>query len=40
VFIVIWLGLGGRYLFVLNKLTKKYQEFKEYQEKLDKKLNE
>ncbi len=40
VFIVIWLGLGGRYLFVLNKLTKKYQEFKESQEKLDKKLNE
>jgi len=40
VFIVIWLGLGGRYLFVLNRLTKKYQEFKESQEKLDKKLNE
>jgi len=40
VFNVIWLGLGGRYLFVLNKLTKKYQEFKESQEKLDKKLNE
>jgi len=39
-FIGIWLGLGGRYLFVLNKLTKKYQEFKESQEKLDKKLNE
>ena len=39
-FIVIWVGLGGRYLFVLNKLTKKYQEFKESQEKLDKKLNE
>jgi len=39
-FIVIWLGLGGKYLFVLNKLTKKYQEFKESQEKLDKKLNE
>ncbi len=39
-FIGIWVGLGGRYLFVLNKLTKKYQEFKESQEKLDKKLNE
>ena len=39
-FIGIWLGLGGRYLIVLNKLTKKYQEFKESQEKLDKKLNE
>ncbi len=39
-FIGIWVGLGGRYLFVLNKLTKKYQDFKEYQEKLDKKLNE
>ena len=39
-FIVIWIGLGGRYLIVLNKLTKKYQEFKESQEKLDKKLNE
>jgi len=39
-FIGIWLGLGGRYLFVLSKLTKKYQEFKESQEKLDKKLNE
>ncbi len=40
VFIVIWLGLGGRYIVVLNKLTKRYQEFKESQEKLDKKLNE
>jgi len=39
-FIVIWLGLGGRYLIVLNRLTKRYQEFKESQEKLDKKLNE
>jgi len=39
-FIGIWVGLGGRYLYVLNKLTKKYQEFKESQEKLDKKLNE
>jgi len=39
-FIGIWVGLGGRYLFVLNKLTKKYQDFKESQEKLDKKLNE
>ncbi len=39
-FIGIWVGLGGRYLFVLNKSTKKYQEFKESQEKLDKKLNE
>jgi len=39
-FIGIWIGLGGRYLIVLNKLTKKYQEFKESQEKLDKKLNE
>jgi len=39
-FIGIWVGLGGRYLIVLNKLTKRYQEFKESQEKLDKKLNE
>ncbi len=39
-FIGIWVGLGGKYLFVLNNLTKKYQEFKESQEKLDKKLNE
>ncbi len=39
-FIGIWVGLGGRYLFVLNKLTKRYQEFKESQEKLDKKLSE
>jgi len=39
-FIGIWVGLGGRYLYVLSKLTKKYQEFKESQEKLDKKLNE
>jgi len=39
-FIGIWVGLGGKYLFVLSKLTKKYQEFKESQEKLDKKLNE
>jgi len=40
VFIVIWVGLGGRYLVVLNRLTKRYQEFKESQEKLDKKLNQ
>ncbi len=39
-FIGIWVGLGGRYLIVLNKLTKRYQEFKESQEKLDKKLDE
>jgi len=39
-FIGIWVGLGGRYLIVLNKLTKRYQEFKESQEKLDKKLSE
>jgi len=39
-FIGIWVGLGGRYLIVLNRLTKRYQEFKESQEKLDKKLNE
>jgi len=39
-FIGIWVGLGGRYLIVLNRLTKRYQEFKESQEKLDKKLYE
>jgi len=39
-FIGIWVGLGGRYLIVLNRLTRRYQEFKETQEKLDKKLNE
>ncbi len=39
-FIGIWVGLGGRYLIVLNKLTRRYQEFKESQEKLDKKLSE
>ncbi|GBF24547.1 hypothetical protein MnTg01_00886 [archaeon MnTg01] len=39
-FIGIWIGLGGSALVVLNKLTKRYQEFKESQEKLDKKLNE
>ncbi len=39
-FIGIWIGLGGRYLIVLNKLTKRYQEFKKSQEKLDKKLDE
>jgi len=39
-FIGIWVGLGGRYLVVLNRLTKRYQEFKESQEKLDNKLNE
>jgi hypothetical protein len=39
-FIGIWVGLGGRYLVVLNRLTKRYQEFKESQEKLDKKLSE
>jgi len=39
-FIGIWVGLGGRYLIVLNRLTRRYQEFKESQEKLDKKLDE
>ncbi len=39
-FIGIWVGLGGSALVVLNRLTKRYQEFKESQEKLDKKLNE
>ena len=39
-FIIIWVGLGGSALVVLNRLTKRYKEFKESQAKLDKKLNE
>jgi len=39
-FIGIWVGLGGSALVVLNRLTRRYQEFKESQAKLDKKLNE
>jgi len=39
-FIGIWVGLGGSALVVLNRLTKRYQEFKESQEKIDKKLSE
>jgi len=39
-FIVIWVGVGGSALVVLNRLTRRYQEFKESQEKLDKKLDE
>ena len=39
-FIGIWVGLGGSALVVLNRLTKRYQEFKESQEKIDKKLIE
>jgi len=39
-FIGIWIGLGGSALVFLNRLTRRYQEFKESQEKLDKKLSE
>ena len=35
-----WLGIGIRQWFVLSKWTKKYEHYKELQEKIDKKLDE
>lgn len=38
IIVVVWLGIGIRQWFVLSKWTKKYQKYKELQEKIDKKL--
>jgi NADH:ubiquinone oxidoreductase subunit 5 (subunit L)/multisubunit Na+/H+ antiporter MnhA subunit len=35
---VVWLGIGIRQWIVLSKWTKKYDRYKELQEKIDKKL--
>lgn len=35
---LVWLGVGIRQWFVLSKWTKKYEHYKELQEKIDKKL--
>ncbi len=37
---VVWLGIGIRQWFVLSKWTKKYDRYKELQEKIDKKLDD
>jgi len=37
---LVWLGIGVRQWFVLSKWTKKYEHYKELQEKIDKKLDE
>lgn len=37
---MIWLGVGIRQWFVLNKWTKKYEHYKELQKKLDEKLGD
>lgn len=37
---LVWLGIGIRQWFVLSKWTKKYEHYKELQEKIDKKLDE
>lgn len=37
---LIWLGVGIRQWFVLNKWTKKYEHYKELQKKLDEKLGD
>jgi hypothetical protein len=37
---LIWLGVGIRQWFVLNKWTKKYEHYKEMQKKLDEKLGD
>jgi hypothetical protein len=36
----VWLGIGIRQWFVLSKWTKKYDRYKELQEKIDKKLDD
>lgn len=36
----VWLGIGIRQWFVLSKWTKKYDRYKELQEKVDKKLDD
>lgn len=37
---VVWLGIGIRQWIVLSKWTKKYDRYKELQEKIDKKLDD
>ena len=37
---LVWLGIGIRQWVVLSKWTKKYEHYKELQEKIDKKLDE
>ena len=37
---LVWLGIGIRQWFVLSKWTKKYERYKELQEKIDKKLDD
>ena len=37
---LVWLGIGMRQWFVLSKWTKKYERYKELQEKIDKKLDD
>ncbi len=36
---LIWLGIGIRQWLILSKWTKKYDEYKELQEKIDKELD-
>lgn len=36
----VWLGIGIRQWFVLSKWTKKYDRYKELQDKIDKKLED
>jgi hypothetical protein len=37
---LVWLGIGIRQWFILSKWTKKYERYKELQEKIDKKLDD
>lgn len=37
---IIWLGIGIRQWFVLNKWSKKYSKFKEERDKVDKQLDD
>ena len=37
--ILFWLGIGIRQWFVLSKWTKKYKQYKQFQKKIDEKLD-
>ena len=37
---LVWLGIGIRQWIVLSKWDKKYQQFKQQQEKIDKELED
>jgi hypothetical protein len=37
--VLVWIGIGVRQWFVLSKWTKKYNQFKELQKKIDEKLD-